>query len=153
MTSNPTVTATSSDEPRLLQTAFGEFEVSAPEIVSFPSGLPGFEAAREFVVLSSPAMGVFSLLQSIDEAVSFLVIDPRRVLADFRCVLGQTDQARLHAARDTVLLWLSIVTFDADGQAFVNLRAPIVINPERMLGYQVMPHNSLYPIRHPLTSE
>jgi flagellar assembly factor FliW len=32
----------------------------------------------------------------------------------------------------------------------VNLRAPIVVNPARMLGFQVMPHNSLYPLRQPL---
>jgi flagellar assembly factor FliW len=41
------------------------------------------------------------------------------------------------------------VTADAEG-ATVNLRAPIVINPSRMTGFQVMPHNSLYPLRHPL---
>lgn len=154
MTPNPiTVSASPIEEPRTLHTAFGEFDITPSEVVSFPSGLPGFETSREFIVVSTPAMGVFSLLQSTDGAVSFLVVDPRRVLADFRCVLGQTDQARLQAGPGAVLLWLSIVTFEPSGHAFVNLRAPIVINPERMLGYQVMPHNSLYPIRHPLTSE
>jgi flagellar assembly factor FliW len=154
MTLNPTpVSATPIDDRRMLETAFGQFEITPSDVVSFPSGLPGFEAARAFVVVSTPDMGVFSLLQSTDGAVSFLVIDPRRVLADFRCVLGQTDQSRLQVSPETVLLWLSIVTFEPSGHAFVNLRAPIVINPERMLGYQVMPHNSLYPLRHPLTSE
>jgi flagellar assembly factor FliW len=71
----------------------------------------------------------------------------------YRNTLGPADLARLGAAPDTVLLWLSIVSFDDAERAFVNLRAPIVINPERMLGYQVMPHNSLYPLRHPLASE
>jgi flagellar assembly factor FliW len=60
---------------------------------------------------------------------------------------------RLGAAGDTSLLWFAIVSLDADAAAFVNLRAPVVINPERMLGYQVMPHNSLYPLRHPLPVE
>jgi len=35
----------------------------------------------------------------------------------------------------------------------VNLRAPVVINPARMVGCQVMPHDSLYPLRHPLAAE
>jgi flagellar assembly factor FliW len=154
MTSNQTtVTADAFDAPRTLHTAFGQFEVAPADVVSFPSGVPGFESARAFVLLSTPSMGVFSLLQSVDGDVSFLVVDPRLVLPEFRCVLGQTDQARLQAAAESVLLWLSIVTFEPSGHAFVNLRAPIVINPGRMLGYQVMPHNSLYPIRHPLTSE
>jgi flagellar assembly factor FliW len=68
-------------------------------------------------------------------------------------VLSPTDLSRLGAGDDTALLWLCVVTLDGDGQLFANLRAPIVINPERMLGYQVMPHNSLYPLRHPLASE
>jgi flagellar assembly factor FliW len=67
--------------------------------------------------------------------------------------VNQSDLARLGANVDTVLLWLALVSFDDDGQAYANLRAPIVINPERMLGYQVMPHNSLYPLRQPLASE
>ena len=32
-----------------------------------------------------------------------------------------------------------------------NLRAPIVINPQRMIGRQVLPDDGLYPIRHVLT--
>ena len=47
-------------------------------------------------------------------------------------------------------LWLALVTMDAGQGPSVNLRAPIVVNPARMLGFQDMPHNSLYPLRHPL---
>ena len=34
-----------------------------------------------------------------------------------------------------------------DGSAFANLRAPVVINPAQMVGYQVVPQDSLYPLR------
>ena len=68
-------------------------------------------------------------------------------------MLGQTDLMRLGANETTALLWFGVVSLDAEGAAYINLRAPIVVNPERMLGYQVMPHNSLYPLRHPLASE
>jgi flagellar assembly factor FliW len=133
---------------------FGEYVVDPRDVVSFPSGVPGFEACRRFVLLSSPSFAPMQLLQSVEgPAASFLVIDPRLVLPQFRSVVGQTDLARLGASETTVLLWLSLVSFDSSGQAYANLRAPIVINPERMLGYQVMPHNSLYPMRHPLASE
>jgi flagellar assembly factor FliW len=47
-------------------------------------------------------------------------------------------------------VWLAVVTVQAE-QTVVNLRAPIVINPARMLGYQLMPSNSLYPLRYELT--
>ena len=52
-----------------------------------------------------------------------------------------------------VLVWLAVVLLKEDGEAFANLRAPVVINPARMIGYQVMPHDSLYPTRYPMVSE
>jgi flagellar assembly factor FliW len=137
-----------------LVTQFGHFTVDAREIIAFPLGVPGFEQCRRFVILSAPELAPLQCLHAVEGAsVSFLVVDPRHVLPGYRCVLSQTDLVRLGAAEGDVLLWLAVVTIDASGQAFANLRAPIVINPGRMLGYQVMPHNSLYPLRHPLASE
>ena len=48
-------------------------------------------------------------------------------------------------------MWLAIVTIGADQAAMVNLRAPIVINPRLMIGFQVMPYECLYPLRHPVS--
>ena len=39
------------------------------------------------------------------------------------------------------------------GVLYANLRAPIVINPQRMIGRQVLPDEGLYPIRHALTTK
>ena len=106
------------------------------------------------MLAQSPDIVPCQVLHAIEgPAASFLVIDPRLALPQYRSVLSQTDLMRLGADDATVLLWLAIVTLDQGDRAFVNLRAPIVVNPERMLGYQVMPHNSLYPLRHPLASE
>ena len=139
--------------PQELKTPFGTFSAAEQQVIRFPSGVPGFEASRRFVLLTSPEFHPLSCLQSLDDAVSFFVVDPRCVYSDYRCVLSQTDLMRLGATPDTLLLWLSIVSFDETDRGFLNLRAPVVINPERMLGYQVMPHNSLYPLRHPLASD
>jgi flagellar assembly factor FliW len=139
---------------RRLQTPFGAFEISGDQVVAFPSGLPGFEECRRFVVVSAPEIEPMQCLHAVEgPTTSFLVVDPRQVLSHYRAVLTQTDLMRLGAQDETALLWLAIVSFDPDGQAFANLRAPIVINPDRMLGYQVMPHNSLYPLRHALAVE
>jgi flagellar assembly factor FliW len=154
------MTATSA-EPAMsatehLVTEFGTFEVGEQEKVSFPSGLPGFEACRKFVLLSSPELGVFQCLRSIEGPVaSFVVVDPRRVLPAYRTMLSQADLVRLGTTGDATapLLWLAIVTLEESGQAHVNLRAPIVINPQLMVGYQLMPSNSLYPLRHPLSGD
>lgn len=146
-------TTTSTTDPMRVQTEFGEFDVAPSDIVAFPNGLPGFERSRRFVLLS-PAedLAPFRCLQAVDgPSASFVVIDPRLVLANYRTRLSVADLARLTATEDTPLLWLAIVTLgSADVAPHVNLRAPIVINPATMVGYQLMPSNSLYPLRHPL---
>lgn len=152
MTSAPTPMADATTTSRRLETPFGIFEVDDRSVIEFVDGLPGFEQTRRFVLLSSPELAPLHLLHHIEgPAASFLAVDPRIVLPTYRAVLGAADRARLGAAEHDSLLWLALVTMDAGQGPSVNLRAPIVVNPGRMLGFQVMPHNSLYPLRHPLT--
>ncbi|AMY10406.1 Flagellar assembly factor FliW [Luteitalea pratensis] len=133
-----------------VETAFGTFDVSTDEIIAFPAGLPGFEECRRFVVLSSRELDPFQCLQSVEgPSASFLAVDPRRAFPDYRCVLSDVDRARLGEPDEAALVWLAVVTV-LDDQTLVNLRAPVVVNPTRMLGYQLMPSNSLYPLRFEL---
>jgi flagellar assembly factor FliW len=132
-------------------------ELEAPpqlsrDVVRFPHGLPGFEACRGFVLLASDALGPLQCLKAIEgPAASFLVMDPRCVMPDYRCELSETDYRRLGATADDTLLWRALVTIELDGTITVNLRAPIVINPTHMVGYQVVPYDCVYPIRHVVT--
>jgi len=136
---------------RQLETPFGTFPIDDASVIDFADGLPGFEQTRKFVLLSSPELAPLHLLHYADgPAASFLAVDPRVVLPSYRTDLGAGDRLRLGATDDHQLLWLALVTMDAGQGPSVNLRAPIVVNPARMLGCQVMPHNSLYPLRHPL---
>lgn len=133
-----------------VDTAFGTFHVAPGDVIAFPSGMPGFEQCRRFVLLSSAELSPFQCLQSVDgPAASFLVLDPRRALPDYRCTLSEVDRRRLSSTDDEALLWASIVTVQAD-ETLVNLRAPIVVNPALMVGFQLMPSNSLYPLRFEL---
>lgn len=134
-----------------VETAFGSFDVAADQVVTFPAGLPGFEECRRFVVLSSRELDPFKCLQSVEgPSASFLAVDPRRAFPEYRCVLSDVDRTRLGDPEEADLVWLAVVTV-LDDQTVVNLRAPVVVNPARMLGYQLMPSNSLYPLRFELT--
>ena len=125
----------------------------APEVISFPKGLPGFEACRGFVLIAPEGETIVQCLRAVEgPAASFLVIDPRRAMAGYRCELSKADRERLQASADAPLLWLALVTIEEDGTIVVNLRAPVVINPVTMLGAQVIPHQCLYPLRHVLVS-
>jgi len=145
---------TDGDTSLRVETRFGEFEADRRNLIDFPSGLPGFEQCRHFVIMSSLSMAPLQCLHAVDGApASFLVIDPRVALPGYRCVLSAPDRLRLRAEEDSTLLWLALVTLGENGPAHVNLRAPVVINPAGMVGFQVMPHDSLYPVRHPLCVE
>jgi flagellar assembly factor FliW len=125
----------------------------ARDVIRFPSGLPGFEACRGFVLMASDSLGPVQCLKAIEgPAASFLVIDPRRVLPEFRCELSAADMHRLGVGpedrADETLLWLVLLTVETDGTITANLRAPVVINPKNMVGQQVVPYQCVYPIRH-----
>ena len=125
----------------------------ARNAVSFPDGIPGFETCRRFVLLTSDVMAPLQRIESIEgPPAAFLGIDPRLVMEGYRSRLSETDMRALGAGADTTLLWFAIIS-EVEGVLYANLRAPIVINPQRMIGRQVLPDEGLYPIRHPLTTK
>lgn len=138
------------ETPRVIDTPFGQFTAEGSSIVSFPEGLPGFEDCRRFVVLAASHLEPLQCLHAVGgPPASFLAIDPRRALGRYRCALSPRDVGRLQAADPAALLWLALLAVDGD-RITANLRAPVVINPARMVGYQVIPVNTLYPLKHRL---
>ena len=117
------------------------------QIIQFPCGIAGFERCRSFVVCSAETAPL-QWFQSVDgPAASFLVLDPRLVVPTYTCPLASSDLERLGAGADSSLLWLAVVLIEADGTIAVNLRAPVVINPDTMIGIQVMPQDDAFPLR------
>ncbi len=126
--------------------------IAGSDVIEFANGLPGFEACRAFVLLTADEPGLYCLSTVDGPPASFLVVDPRTVLDGYVCRLSDADRRSLGAGDDDPLLWLALVMMESDGSVAVNLRAPVVINPATMLGRQVIPHHSLYPLRHVLVS-
>jgi len=132
-------------------TRFGVFQASPRDVVRVADGLPGFESCRQYVIVSSPELEPFTCLQGLDDPrPSFLVIDPRLVAADYHVALSPADRRRLDVAPGDTLLWLALVRIGDGSDASVNLRAPIVVNPRRMAGLQVIAADSPYALQHPL---
>ena len=136
-------------QPAATPVASTETEITVSETVTFPNGIPGFEACRRWVVLAAEGQTPLRRLHAVDgPEASFLALDPRQVLEGYRCELSDADRARIGADEKSPLLWLALVSVEANGAVSVNLRAPIVINPKTMMGQQVLPHDCLYPLRH-----
>lgn len=134
-----------------IETPFGAFSADSAAVVTFKGGLPGFERCRRFVLVSAPSLGPFTCLHALDgERPSFLAIDPRRVVDDYVPALSAADRRRLDAADGAPLVWLSLVRLGDDG-ATANLRAPVVVNPARLLGVQVLEVSPALATEHPLS--
>ncbi len=122
----------------------------AGDVVTLEDGLPGFEQCRRFVVMASPDLEPLVQIQGLDASrPSFLAIDPRLARPDYRAALSDADRERLGADDADVLLWLALVRLDGE-RLLVNLRAPLVINPRRMLGLQQIEADSPYDTHHEL---
>lgn len=135
-----------------IDTPFGVFPLDRAAAVEFPSGLPGFEQCGRFVLLAPEELGPFSCLHAVEgPPASFLVVDPREVVPDYQLALSQTDFLRLGCHPGEPVILLSLVGFDEAGAPYANLRAPIAINPARMRGCQVLPHQSSHLLRYPLS--
>jgi len=133
-----------------IDTRFGKCAALAADVVTIAEGVPGFERCRRYVLATSADITPFTCVHGLDDSrPSFLAIDPRLVVDGYAQTLDAVQRQRLDATTDEPLLWLSLVRTDGD-RATVNLRAPIVINPRRMLGLQVIPADSAYALDHPL---
>lgn len=115
-------------------------------LVTFPSGLPGFESCRQFVLVQSEEFAPGVCLKGLDApGPTFLTVDPRLVAPEFTGELSLADCARIGAVSGRACVWLVIVSC-ADAHPRVNMRAPIVINPETMRGIQLVPAESSWPV-------
>lgn len=129
----------------------GSFDTDPRWVVTIPDGLPGFEKCRRFVLVTSPTLEPVKCLQGLeDNKPSFLAIDPRLANPHYAAALSADDRQRLGATDREPLLWLALVTVSADA-VFVNLRAPVVINPQRMIGLQVIDPDSPHPTDYRLS--
>jgi flagellar assembly factor FliW len=136
-----------------VQTRFGTFPAQPADVVTVIDGIAGFERCHRFVLVSSPDLAPFTCVQGLDAPrPSFLAIAPRLVVAQYAERLTLGDRLRLDMTQDEPLLWLAFVRLMADA-ATVNLRAPLVINPRRMIGLQLMAAESDYALDHPLVVE
>ncbi len=146
-------TLMNSESPDLtsIETRFGHFAGNPRDVVTLVEGLPGFEDCRRFLLLSSPSLEPLVCVQGLDdERPAFLAIDPRLVEPDYRCRLDDLQRRRVGASLDTPLLWLALVHVADGGESTVNLRAPLVVNPERMRGLQLLAGHDEYDTDHRL---
>ena len=123
-------------------------------IIVFPHGLLGFAGQHRYLLADIPgADAPFKLLQAADDPELRFIVLP--LDAEDGPIAGPDLVAarRALAIGDAALAVLAIVTLRSVAERVdftVNLRAPLLVDTGRRLGYQHVLPNDAYPLRHPL---
>lgn len=132
---------------------FGSIEISEEGILTFRLPILGFEKEEQFVILYDDEVGdSLAWLQSVNSRdVCFIIIDPSLLLEAYAPAITPAVLETLgsgSAQQDIVFRCLVVIPKQA-GDATVNLKSPLVINPAKKLAAQVILDED-YPIRAPL---
>ncbi|WP_434753181.1 flagellar assembly protein FliW [Paenibacillus amylolyticus] len=127
-------------------------EVDEKSIYQFPRGLPGFEDETSFALIPWEETP-FSYLQSLKEKeLSFLVVSPFEFNQSYSFELSDEDKEELQIEEDVAVF--SIVTIHSEiTKSTMNLLAPVVVNPVKRIGKQVVLQQSSYLTRHLIWTE
>ena len=121
--------------------------------ITFPQGLPGFPLARRFLL--SPLSGApgFFELRSLEDPTLALVLAgtpgelPAICPEDLEAACGA---AGIEPGRAAVFFVVTLVREGARSRAYVNLRAPVLVDAEARTAAQVVLADPGYPLRFPL---
>lgn len=131
-----------------IQTKYlGEMEIEEQKQIYFANGIPGFPDEKQFVLLDVPSNPVFQILQSVQSTyAAFFVINPFLLYKDYSFDLDDNTIETLQIKSEDEVVILSIVTLkDPFHSSTINLKAPIVINSNQMLGKQYILNQEDYP--------
>ncbi|MDI3298856.1 MAG: flagellar assembly protein FliW [Bacillota bacterium] len=148
---------------RVETSRFGTVEVEEERVIRFPDGLVGMPLDRRWTLLdvaprapreeanpgSPPPL---RWLQSLDHGdVALVVVDPLAFWPGYGEALAEAaEEAGGGPAGGCLLLCVAVVPPERPLETTVNLRAPLVVDPVRRLGRQVILDDERWPLRQPL---
>ena len=135
---------------------FGEIELEERQIIDFPDGIPGFDYVRKFVLLDTmDENSPLKWLQSYDEPdLAFVIIRPIDFMREYELAVSMSDLEAVGAEGAEKLLVFAIVTIPTNpSDMTANLQGPVIINPEKRLGRQVISLSDKYGVKHRILDE
>lgn len=133
---------------------FGDIDISENGILTFKLPILGFEEQKQFVILYDDEMGdALGWLQSVDDRdVCFIIIDPHTVFDTYKPSVASSVLNKLELSTQEDAVFRNLVVVPAQtGEATVNLKSPLVINPAKRLAAQVILEQD-YSVRTPLNN-
>lgn len=140
----------------ILETKYhGIKEYEEEDVITFESGIPGFDKLKHFIIFPVEDNEVFSILHSIEDmAVGLVVVSPFHVMKYYEIDISEETVKALHIESSSDVVLINTVSLNSDiSKITVNMRAPIVINIKSKLGEQLILNNEKYLIKQPLFKE
>jgi flagellar assembly factor FliW len=130
-----------------------DLSVKEDTTISMPFGLLGFEHAKAFELLAAREEEPFLWLQMRDNPKQgFVVVPPAVAAPQYAPDIAAADVEFLGLKSAAEALVLNIVTVRGDSTT-ANLKGPIVINRQTLVGKQCIPTNvASFSLQHPIAS-
>ncbi len=144
-----------SDSIKISSSKLGELLVKKENIITFKEGLMGFEELRDFVLLNIEEWRPFEWLVSVENPdVTFPVVNPTPFFTDYNPAQQLKDISAIGAKDKKSVEALCTVTLgNKPENATVNLKGPILINPQSRVGKQYMMEGKQYTQSHPFVKK
>jgi len=119
-------------------TRFGPLEVSEDKIIRFKRVIPGFEGLNNFVLIEHDSDGVFKWLQSLENPdTAFLLTFPSLFCGDYTVPFKGHYLEELSADKaGDIVVFVMVSASRQKGIVSLNLKAPILFNPTKMVAMQ-----------------
>ena len=139
---------------KVLTKAYGMVEVNEQQKITFPSGLFGFEALKDYVLLDAEQQPFYWLQSLEEEKTAFILIDPFLFRPDYEMDIDNEELRPIGITDPEKAVIFTIVTVPPDkGPMTANLQGPLVINRESRLGVQAVLTDSRWKTKHDILAE
>lgn len=132
---------------------FGRITYAPEDVLEFPNGLFGFESEKRFLLLPfSGSQGNMLCLQSVAApSPAFILMNPFSLMPDYAPELSREELKLMGVSQSHELCYyVMCVAREPVGESTVNLRCPVVVNPELRRAAQVILDTDAYHMRHRL---
>ena len=133
-------------------TRFGNLNVPAEALLTFPSGVLGFPEWTRYVMLDHDTDAPFKWLHCVEEAsLAFVVVDPAVFHQNYQIEISFEARFEVEGSETDQLSLVVILTIPSDDPSAVtaNLRGPLLMNPRTRLCKQLVLTED-YPTRFPV---
>lgn len=132
---------------------FGEIGVDENKVITFPTGLIGFDQCKQFLIIHDEEVEEVKImwLQSVEEpGLALPVVNPLRVCQDYNPIVEDELFKCIGESEEEMLVLVTMSVPSDVTKTAVNLKAPLIINPTTRKGCQIIVENDEYLIHYPI---